>query len=75
MKMKGKWLSNREDGLGEYYNTNPNNPYMMNMREPVANTVKRSCKWILLPYRIHKDSAEYGWTCAFQSNGFDSSHS
>ncbi|MCK5704675.1 MAG: cytochrome c [Cyclobacteriaceae bacterium] len=55
---QGKWLSNREDGLGEYYNTNPNNPYYMNMREPVANTVKRSENGYL-PYRIHKDSAEY----------------
>lgn len=55
---EGKWLSNREDGLGEFYNTNPNNPYGINMREPVANTVKRS-KAGFLPYRIHKDSAEY----------------
>lgn len=55
---EGQWLSNREDGLGEYYNSNPNNPYGMNMREPVANTVSRS-KDGLLPYRIHKDSAEY----------------
>jgi mono/diheme cytochrome c family protein len=54
---EGKWLSNREDGLGEFYNTNPNNPYMMNMREPVPNTVKRSANGYL-PYRIHKDSAE-----------------
>ena len=55
---EGKWLSNREDGLGEFYNTNPNNPYMINMREPVANTVKRTENGYL-PYRIHKDSAEY----------------
>lgn len=55
---EGKWLSNREDGLGEFYNSNPNNPYLMNMREPVANTVKRS-EHGYLPYRIHKDSAEY----------------
>lgn len=55
---EGMWLSNREDGLGEYYNTNPNNAHYMNMREPVANTVKRSENGTL-PYRIHKDSAEY----------------
>ncbi len=54
---EGKWLSNREDGLGEFYNSNPNNPHMMNMREPVPNTVKRSENGYL-PYRIHKDSAE-----------------
>ena len=54
---QGQWLSNREDGLGEYYNSNPNNPYNMNMREPVANTVKRS-EFGYLPYRIPKDSAE-----------------
>ena len=55
---EGNWLSNREDGLGEFYNSNPNNPHYMNMREPVANTVKRS-EHGYLPYRIHKDSAEY----------------
>lgn len=54
----GMWLSNREDGLGEYFNSNPNNPYFMNMREPVANTVKRSENGYL-PYRIPKDSADY----------------
>lgn len=55
---QGQWLSNREDGLGEYYNSNPNNPHKMTMREPVANTVKRS-EHGYLPYRIHKDSADY----------------
>jgi len=55
---EGQWLSNREDGLGEFYNSNPNNPHYMNMREPVENTVKRS-KEGYLPYRIHKDSAEF----------------
>jgi mono/diheme cytochrome c family protein len=55
---EGQWLSNREDGLGEYYNSNPNNPNLMNMRDPVTNTVKRSSAGFL-PYRIHKDSAEY----------------
>ena len=55
---RGTWLSNREDGKGEYYNTNPNNPFGMNMREPVANTVKRN-EFGDMPYRIPKDSAEY----------------
>ena len=38
----GTWLdSNEEDGHGEFYNSNPYNQFTMNMREPVANTVKR----------------------------------
>jgi len=38
----GTWLdSNEEDGHGEFYNSNPYNKHKMNMREPVANTVKR----------------------------------
>ena len=55
-KESGQWLSNREDGLGEFYNSNPNNPYAMNMREPVAGTVRRTG---YLPYRLPKDSLEY----------------
>lgn len=55
---QGSWLSNREDGLGEYYNSNPNNPHGMNMRLPVPNTVKRT-KDGLLPYRVPKDSFNY----------------
>ncbi|RPG64544.1 MAG: cytochrome c [Flammeovirgaceae bacterium TMED290] len=52
----GKWLdSNPEDGHGEFYNSNPYNPYGMTMLEPVPNTVKRGG---YLPYRIHKDSFE-----------------
>src|SRR5690606_4560616 len=39
---EGKWLSNREDGKGEYYNSNIHNPHNMNMREPVPGTVKRT---------------------------------
>ena len=42
----------------------------MNMREPVANTVKRSADGYL-PYRIHKDSAEYAGRVLF--NPMDSS--
>ncbi len=52
---EGKWLSTRIDEKGEYYNTNPNNPYNMNMRAPVPGTVKRS-KDGILPYTIPKDS-------------------
>lgn len=38
----GSWLdSNDEDGHGEFYNSNPYNIHKMNMREPVANTIKR----------------------------------
>lgn len=52
-KEAGRWLTSREEGDAEFYNSNPNNPYEMNMRKPVEGTVKRS-KY--LPYRIHKDS-------------------
>ena len=46
----GSWLdSNPEDGHGEFYNSNPYNPYGMTMLEPVPNTVKRGG---YLPYRI-----------------------
>ncbi|EON75044.1 hypothetical protein ADIS_4533 [Lunatimonas lonarensis] len=48
---EGKWLSNREDGKGEFFNSNINNPHGMNMREPVANTVPRNKNGIL-PYRL-----------------------
>ncbi|MCE7055681.1 cytochrome c [Algoriphagus sp. AGSA1] len=47
---KGNLISNREDGKGEYFNSNINNPHNMNMREPVANTVPRN-KQGYLPYR------------------------
>lgn len=48
---EGQWLSTREDGKGEFFNTNVNNPNRMNMREPVANTVPRT-KDGMLPYRL-----------------------
>ncbi len=48
---QGSWLSNREDGKGEFFNSNVYNPHGMNMREPVANTVPRN-KQGYLPYRI-----------------------
>ncbi|RAI90199.1 c-type cytochrome [Algoriphagus yeomjeoni] len=47
---KGDLISTREDGKGEYFNSNINNPHNMNMREPVANTVPRN-KQGYLPYR------------------------
>ena len=52
----GKWLdSNPNDGHGEFYNSNPYNPYGMTMLEPVPNTVRRGT---YLPYRIPKDSLD-----------------
>lgn len=53
---EGSWLSNREDEKGEFYNSNPNNPHGMTMREPVANTVPRNSEGFL-PYRL--DSANF----------------
>jgi mono/diheme cytochrome c family protein len=47
----GNNISTREDGKGEFFNSNVNNPYRMNMREPVANTVPRN-KEGYLPYRL-----------------------
>ncbi|MEM9895582.1 MAG: cytochrome c [Bacteroidota bacterium] len=47
---EGSWLdSNEEDGHGEFYNSNPYNKYKMNMRRPVANTVRRG---VPLPVRM-----------------------
>jgi len=52
---RGKWLSSREDGRGEFFNSNKYNPFNMNMRLPVANTVRRNAHgW--LPYRGTNDS-------------------
>lgn len=54
----GSWLdSNDEDGHGEFYNSNPYNKFKMNMREPVANTVRRDQP---LPYRITNEDLEGG---------------
>jgi mono/diheme cytochrome c family protein len=53
-KEAGTWISNREDELGEFYNSNPNNEYEQNMRVPVAGTVRRTANG-MLPYRIVKD--------------------
>ena len=56
-KDRGEWLSNREDGLGEFYNSNPNNPYEQNVRIPVAGTVRRTSNNVM-PYRLGKDDLE-----------------
>ncbi len=49
----GKWLSNRSDHKGEFYNSNIYNPHRMNMRTPPLNTVPRNQN-NTLPYRISK---------------------
>ncbi|MEM9340503.1 MAG: cytochrome c [Bacteroidota bacterium] len=52
----GTWLdSNPEDNHGEFYNSNPYNPYRMTVRKPVANTVRRGEP---LPYRYQSDELE-----------------
>ena len=56
-KDAGSWLTSIDysDGHSEFFNSNNLNPHRMNMREPAANTVKRTAQgW--LPYRIPKDS-------------------
>lgn len=50
-------FDSNNDNHGEYYNSNPLNPYRMTMRVPPANTVPRSEKGYL-PYRIPKDSLD-----------------
>lgn len=55
-EQKGAWLSTREDGKGEFFNSNTHNPHRMNMRKPVANTVPRN-EFGFLPYRL--DSADF----------------
>jgi mono/diheme cytochrome c family protein len=61
-KDAGQWLTSIEysnedgnGGHGEFYNSNPYNPFHMNMRMPPANTVSRN-KNGNLPYRLPKDS-------------------
>jgi mono/diheme cytochrome c family protein len=54
---EGQLISNREDGKGEFYNSNPYNPNGMNMRQPPENTVRRN-KYGILPVNIPKDSLE-----------------
>ena len=57
-KDAGNGVNSDSDIYGEYFNSNPNNPHMMNLRTPPAHVVARS-KSGFLPYRIHKDSIEY----------------
>lgn len=54
---EGTFVSNREDGKGEFFNSNIHNPNSINMREPVAGTVRRTSNGYL-PYRLHKDSLD-----------------
>lgn len=63
----GRWVNSSEYDIGEYYSSNPNNPNEMNMREPVANTVKRG-KY--LPYHIPKDSLAFA--AEYNKNPLDS---
>lgn len=50
----GQWVNSSDDPeVGEYYSSNPNNPFEMTMREPVPNTIRRGD---YIPYRIPKDS-------------------
>ena len=51
----GQMISNREDGKGEFFNSNPHNPSSMNMRQPPENTVSRN-RYGLIPIDIPKDS-------------------
>ena len=59
-------LNQITDPKHDYYNSNPNNPYNMTMREPVKNTVKvrnystlvKSADEDLMIYHISKDSFE-----------------
>ena len=50
-------LSNREDGLGEFYNSNDNNQYVGNALPSVAGTVRRNGNGFM-PYRLMKDDVE-----------------
>ncbi len=53
-KEAGTWLSNREDGLGEFYNSNDNNEFSQNVRMPVPGTVRRTANGSL-PYRLKQE--------------------
>ena len=67
----GEWLSSLDDNVGEFYNSNPNNAYAMNVRIPAANTIRRNTDHysagghfetnpeLVLPYKIPADSLEY----------------
>ena len=38
-KDAGNWVNSDDDPYGEYYSSNPNNPFEMNMREPEGHPV------------------------------------
>ena len=64
----GRWLSNTdEDGHAEFYNSNPYNEYGMNMREPVAGTIRRNK---FLPNHI--DPTDYETAALMLKNPTDS---
>ncbi len=52
-KEAGLWVNSTNEEIGEYYSSNPNNEFEMNMLIPVEGTVRRGD---FLPYRIPKDS-------------------
>ncbi len=54
---EGTLTSSRDDETGEYYNSNPYNPYNMTMRTPPPNTVKMREDGAT-PYRIPEDSLD-----------------
>jgi hypothetical protein len=70
-KNAGQWLSNREDKLGEFYNSNVNNPHNMNMRTPPKNIVRKT-KNKNLPYRIKIEMGLTGiiYSCKFRFNWY-----
>lgn len=54
-KDAGSFVNSLDNGRGEFYNSNQYNPYNMNMRLPVAHTVRRNAHgWT--PYRGANDS-------------------
>ncbi len=67
-KSAGLWVNSSDQEIGEYYNSNPNNPYSMTMRIPAVNTIPRrqytvndqdsSENVYFLSERLHKDSLE-----------------
>lgn len=65
----GQWLSNREDGKGEFFNSNVNNKYSQNVRQPVEGTVRRN-NHDIMPYRLGKDDVE---AAALIENPFEAS--
>lgn len=64
---QGEWLNSTADDRGEFYNSNPYNPYNMTMRVPPENTVKRT-PMALLPYRLEKDTAGSTYNLDLASN-------